>query len=85
MAPDGCWLREILPAGRRLSEAILRPCTDKGVKQNIPPQTSQHMEDLIINNKPQYLNNNYPFEDAPKLTAQVGCIHCDCIVTFTGS
>lgn len=43
------------------------------------------MEEVIINNKQQYLDENYPFEDVPKLTTQKRCIHCDCIVTFTGS
>ena len=39
------------------------------------------MEEVIIKNKQQYLNENYPFEDAPKLTAQFRCIHCDSIIT----
>lgn len=39
------------------------------------------MEEVNIKNKQQYLANNYPFEDCPKLTAQLRCIHCDSIIT----
>ena len=35
------------------------------------------MEEAIILNKQQYLDEYYPFEDAPKLTAQKRCMHCD--------
>lgn len=39
------------------------------------------MNEVNINNKQKYLNDNYPFEDIPKLTTQKRCIHCDSIIT----
>lgn len=38
------------------------------------------MDEIIIKNKQKYLNDNYPFEDAPKLTDKKRCIHCDEII-----
>jgi hypothetical protein len=38
------------------------------------------MEEVIIKNKEKYLNENYPFEDTPKLTDKKRCIHCDSII-----
>ena len=35
------------------------------------------MKELIIKNKHQYLEENYPFEEIPKLTDKKHCIHCD--------
>ena len=39
------------------------------------------MKEIIIKNKQQYLNDNYPFVDIPKLTDKKLCIHCDNIIT----
>jgi len=39
------------------------------------------MEELIIKNKQQYLEDNYPFEDTPKLTDKKRCLHCDNVIT----
>lgn len=39
------------------------------------------MKQLIIENKQEYLNSNYFFEDTPKLTDKKRCIHCDSIIT----
>jgi hypothetical protein len=39
------------------------------------------MEELIIKNKQEYLNDNYPFADTPKLTDKQRCIHCDSVFT----
>jgi len=35
------------------------------------------MKEIIIKNKQQYLEDNYPFEEIPKLTDKKHCIHCD--------
>lgn len=37
------------------------------------------MEELIIKNKQEYLNHNYPFEDTPKLSDSKRCIHCNTV------
>ena len=39
------------------------------------------MEEIIIENKQQYLEKNYLFEDIPKLTDKKRCIHCDTVFT----
>lgn len=39
------------------------------------------MQELNINDKQKYLDDNYPFEDTPKLTDNKRCIHCDTIFT----
>jgi len=39
------------------------------------------MKEVIIKNKQKYLEDNYPFEDIPKLTDKKQCIHCDSIIT----
>ena len=39
------------------------------------------MIELKIEDKQQYLNNNYPFVDVPKLTDKKRCIHCGEIIT----
>lgn len=39
------------------------------------------MEELIIRNKQKYLDDNYPFENVPKITDKKCCIHCDTIFT----
>jgi len=39
------------------------------------------MSELIIADKQKYFNDNYPFGDAPKLSDQKLCIHCDSIIT----
>ena len=39
------------------------------------------MNELKIENKQEYFDQNYPFEDPPKLTDQKRCIHCDNIIT----
>jgi hypothetical protein len=38
------------------------------------------MPELIITDKQQYFDDNYPFGDAPKLTDKKRCIHCDKII-----
>ena len=41
------------------------------------------MQEVVIKNKQKYLDDNYPFEDAPKLTDKKPCIHfriCWCSV-----
>lgn len=37
------------------------------------------MEELLIANKQEYLEDNYPFVDIPKLTDRKRCIHCDTV------
>lgn len=39
------------------------------------------MKEIIIENKQKYFDENYPFEDPPKLTDKRRCIHCDKIIT----
>lgn len=39
------------------------------------------MKEIIIKDKQKYLDDNYPFEDVPKLADQKRCIHCDSIFT----
>ncbi len=39
------------------------------------------MEQIIIKDKQQYLNDNYPFDEVPNLTDQRLCIHCDAVFT----
>ena len=35
------------------------------------------MEQIIIKNKQKYLEDNYPFNDVPKIKDKRRCIHCD--------
>lgn len=35
------------------------------------------MKEIIIRNKQKYLDDNFPFEDRPKLTDKRRCIHCN--------
>jgi hypothetical protein len=39
------------------------------------------MEEIIIEDKQKYFDENYPFEDATSLTDKKRCIHCDQIIT----
>jgi hypothetical protein len=39
------------------------------------------MTEIKIEDKQSYLNENFPFEDIPKLTDQKYCIHCGDIIT----
>jgi len=39
------------------------------------------MEELTINNKQKYLEDNYTFEGVPDLMEKKRCIHCDAIFT----
>ncbi|MGV3686186.1 MAG: hypothetical protein ACO1NS_11205 [Daejeonella sp.] len=39
------------------------------------------MEEIIVNNKQKYLQDNYPFDDVPALTDKKKCIHCGTIIT----
>ena len=39
------------------------------------------MKEIIIIDKQKYLNENYPFEEIPKLTDTRLCIHCNKIIT----
>ncbi|MDP3914008.1 MAG: hypothetical protein Q8R96_09760 [Bacteroidota bacterium] len=38
------------------------------------------MQEIIIENKQKYLDENYPFVDIPKLSDQKLCIHCDKVI-----
>lgn len=40
------------------------------------------MEEVIINDKQKYLNDNYPFADIPELADKKLCIHCDRVITI---
>ena len=39
------------------------------------------MEEVFIKDKQTYLNENYIFENVPKLNEKKRCIHCDKIFT----
>jgi len=39
------------------------------------------MKELTIKNKQEYLNENYPFSEIPKLSDKKSCIHCNEIIT----
>jgi len=39
------------------------------------------MEEVFIENKQKYLDENYPFDEKLKLTDKARCIHCDNIIT----
>lgn len=39
------------------------------------------MQEIIIKNKQKYLNDNYPFENTPKLSDKKHCIHCEKIIS----
>ena len=39
------------------------------------------MKELKINNKAAYFRENYPFENPPKLTYVMRCIHCEKVIT----
>ncbi len=38
------------------------------------------MKEIIIKDKVQYLEDNYPFDDVPKLDEEKFCIHCEEII-----
>ena len=37
------------------------------------------MEEVYIEDKQKYLEENYPFGDMPELDSEICCIHCDTI------
>ncbi len=39
------------------------------------------MEEIIIHDKQEYFEKNYPFLDPPELTDKKECIHCGKIIT----
>ena len=39
------------------------------------------MEEIFIEDKQKYFDENYPFEDPSGLTDKKRCIHCDQIIT----
>jgi len=39
------------------------------------------MEEIFIDDKQNYFDENYPFECPPDLTDKKRCIHCDQIIT----
>jgi hypothetical protein len=39
------------------------------------------MQEVKIENKQAYFDENYPFSNQPKLTDKKRCIHCDNIIT----
>lgn len=45
------------------------------------PEYSPTMKEIFIKDKQKYLNDEYPFEDKPKLSDKVRCIHCGSIIT----
>ena len=40
------------------------------------------MEEVIIDNKQEYFNKNYPFDPTPDLSDSKRCINCDTIFTI---
>jgi hypothetical protein len=51
-------------------------------RKNLPiPNEPTTMEEVIIQNKQKYLDENYPFEEKLKLTDKMRCIHCGSIIT----
>ena len=38
------------------------------------------MKEIIIKDKQNYLNENYPFTNIPDLSEKQKCIHCDSII-----
>lgn len=34
------------------------------------------MEEIFVSDKQKFINEEYPFEDAPKLTDKFRCLHC---------
>jgi hypothetical protein len=39
------------------------------------------MHEVSVTDKQQFLNDNYPFGDPPKLTDQFRCLHCGEVIT----
>jgi len=39
------------------------------------------MKEVIVNDKQKYLDENFPFNEIPKLTDRFECIHCGSIIT----
>ncbi len=39
------------------------------------------MIEIIVKDKQKYLDENYPFEETPKLADQKRCIHCGSVFT----
>ena len=39
------------------------------------------MKEVFKKDKQKYFDDNYPFEDKPKLSDKVRCIHCGSIIT----
>lgn len=39
------------------------------------------MEEVFVEDKQKFLNEEYPFPDAPKLTDKFRCLHCGEIIT----
>lgn len=39
------------------------------------------MEEVFVEDKQKFLNEEYPFQDAPKLTDKFRCLHCGGVIT----
>lgn len=39
------------------------------------------MEEVFVSDKQKFINKEYPFEDAPKLTDKFRCLHCGEVIT----
>jgi hypothetical protein len=39
------------------------------------------MQEVFVADKQKFLNEEYPFQDAPKLTDQFRCLHCGEVIT----
>ena len=39
------------------------------------------MEEVLVTDKQQFLNENYPFGSAPELTDKFRCLHCGEVIT----
>lgn len=39
------------------------------------------MEEVFVPDKQKFINEEYPFEDAPKLTDKFRCLHCGEVIT----
>lgn len=45
------------------------------------PEFSATTKEVIVKDKQKYLNEEYPFEDKPKLSDKRRCLHCDGVFT----
>ena len=50
-------------------------------KRNLNKRKDWTTKEVIIKDRQKYLDENYPFEEIPKLTDKKSCIHCGNIIT----